>query len=30
MMTWAPQEGDDWQLQLLSWQDLETELENCK
>jgi hypothetical protein len=29
MMTWAPQEGDDWQLQL-SWQDLETELENCK
>jgi ketosteroid isomerase-like protein len=30
MMTWAPQEGDDWQLQLLSCQDLETELENCK
>jgi ketosteroid isomerase-like protein len=30
MMTWAPQEGDDWQLQLLSWQDVETELENCK
>ena len=29
-MTWAPQEGDDWQLQLLSCQDLETELENCK
>jgi ketosteroid isomerase-like protein len=30
MMTWAPQDGDDWQLQILSWQDLETELENCK
>ena len=30
MMTWAPQEGDDWQLQLLSWQDVETALEDCK
>ena len=31
MMTWAPQEGsDDWKLQILSWQDLETALENCK
>jgi ketosteroid isomerase-like protein len=31
MMTWAPQDGgDDWQLQILSWQDLETSLENCK
>ena len=31
MMTWAPQDGgEDWQLQILSWQDLETALENCK
>jgi len=30
MMTWAPQDGDDWQLQIFSWQDLETELQNCK
>jgi hypothetical protein len=31
MMTWAPQgSGDDWKLQILSWQDLETPLENCK
>jgi hypothetical protein len=30
MMTWAPQVGDDWQLQIFSWQDLETELQNCK
>jgi ketosteroid isomerase-like protein len=28
--TWAPQGGDGWQLQVLSWQDVETELENCK
>jgi ketosteroid isomerase-like protein len=28
--TWAPQGSDDWQLQVFSWQDLETELENCK
>jgi hypothetical protein len=28
--TWAPQGNDDWQLQVFSWQDLETELENCK
>jgi ketosteroid isomerase-like protein len=31
VMTWAPQgSGDDWKLQILSWQDLETGLENCK
>jgi ketosteroid isomerase-like protein len=30
MMTWAPQDGDDWKLQILSWQDLETDLEHCK
>jgi hypothetical protein len=31
MMTWAPQgSGDDWKLQILSWQDLETSLKNCK
>jgi hypothetical protein len=31
MMTWAPQDGgDDWKLQILSWQDLETGVENCK
>ena len=30
LMTWAPQGGDGWQLQMLTWQDLETALENCK
>jgi ketosteroid isomerase-like protein len=30
MMTWAPESGDAWKLQILSWQDLETSLENCK
>jgi ketosteroid isomerase-like protein len=30
MATWAPQGSDDWRLQVLSWQDVETELENCK
>ena len=31
MATWAPEDGgDDWKLQILSWQDLETSLENCK
>ena len=31
MMTWAPQDGgDDWKLQVLSWQDVETALEDCK
>jgi ketosteroid isomerase-like protein len=29
MATWAPQ-GDDWRLQLFAWQDVETDLENCK
>lgn len=29
MMTWAP-DSDDWRLQLLAWQDVETDLENCK
>jgi ketosteroid isomerase-like protein len=29
MMTWAPQ-GDDWKLQVFPWQDLETDLANCK
>ena len=30
MATWAPQDGGDWALQILSWQDVETALENCK
>jgi hypothetical protein len=31
MMTWAPQgSGDNWKLQILSWQDLETSLETCR
>jgi hypothetical protein len=30
MMTWAPGADDAWKLQILSWQDLETALENCK
>jgi len=29
MMTWSP-DGDDWKLALLSWQDVETDLANCK
>jgi len=29
LATWAPQ-GDAWQLQILTWQDLETTLANCK
>ena len=29
MTTWAPN-GDDWQLQMLSWQDVETDISNCK
>ena len=29
MMTWAP-DGDAWRLQLLAWQDVETDLANCK
>jgi ketosteroid isomerase-like protein len=30
LMTWAPQSGDSWQLQVLTWQDLETDLEDCR
>lgn len=31
MMTWAPQDGgDDWRLQVFSWQDVETGPEGCK
>ena len=30
MATWAPADGDDWKLQVLSWQDVETSLENCR
>jgi hypothetical protein len=30
MMTWAPQAGNTWRLQLIAWQDLETDLANCK
>ena len=30
MMTWAPGAADGWQLQILSWQDVETDLANCK
>lgn len=30
MATWAPQDGGNWKLQILSWQDLETGLEDCK
>ena len=30
MMTWAPQAGDTWKLQLIAWQDLETDLATCK
>jgi ketosteroid isomerase-like protein len=30
MITWVPDSGDAWKLQILSWQDLETSLENCK
>jgi len=30
MMTWAPGSADGWQLQILSWQDVETDLANCK
>jgi ketosteroid isomerase-like protein len=29
LATWAPA-GDAWRLQVLTWQDLETDLENCK
>lgn len=30
LMTWAPRPDGAWQLQMLTWQDLETELANCK
>ena len=30
MMTWVPQPDNSWKLQMLAWQDVETELENCK
>jgi ketosteroid isomerase-like protein len=30
MMTWMPKDDDSWQLQLLSWQDLEADASNCK
>jgi ketosteroid isomerase-like protein len=29
LMTWTP-DGDAWRLQMLTWQDLETDLANCK
>jgi hypothetical protein len=29
LATWAP-DGDAWHLQMLTWQDLETGLANCK
>jgi hypothetical protein len=28
MMTWAPK-GDGWALQILNWQDVETDMSNC-
>ena len=30
MMTWAEQPDAGWRLQLLAWQDVQTDLENCK
>ena len=30
MMTWVPQPDNSWKLQMPAWQDIETELENCK
>ena len=30
LMTWAPQAADGWQLQMLTWQDVETDLATCK
>ena len=30
MMTWVEQSGAGWRLQLLAWQDVETDLANCK
>jgi hypothetical protein len=30
LATWTPQAADGWRLQILTWQDLETGLEDCK
>jgi len=30
MMTWLPQADQSWKLQILAWQDVETEMANCK
>jgi ketosteroid isomerase-like protein len=30
MMTWLPQTDQSWKLQILAWQDVETEMANCK
>ena len=30
MMTWVPSADQTWHLQLLAWQDVETELANCE
>ena len=30
MMTWAPADGNGWQLQALGWQDVETDAANCR
>ena len=30
MMTWVPQADSDWRLQMLAWQDVETDIANCK
>jgi len=29
-MTWVPQSDGDWRLQMLAWQDVETDIANCK
>ena len=29
LMTWVPQADDTWKLQMLTWQDVETDRENC-
>ena len=29
MMTWAPQADETWKLQMLAWQDVETDISNC-
>ena len=30
MMTWAPEAEGKWQLKAIAWQDVETDLSNCK